>query len=131
MAEDSMRVMDVLAQGETAVEGNGYGARRWDTRVGTLELATPKPRTGSYFPRWLGPARWSRGAARSAPWSRWSPRAYVKGVSTRKVESLGLAGKQEGGQPPTPPSPRSSPPAPARPPGRRRFCQDRRRRADL
>ena len=29
---------------------NGYGPRRWDTRAGTMELAIPKLRAGSYFP---------------------------------------------------------------------------------
>jgi transposase-like protein len=29
---------------------NGYRPRRWDTRVGTVELAIPKLRTGSNFP---------------------------------------------------------------------------------
>ena len=32
---------------------NGYRERRWDTRAGTMELAIPKLRTGSYFPEWL------------------------------------------------------------------------------
>lgn len=32
---------------------NGYRAREWDTRAGTVELAIPKLRTGSYFPDWL------------------------------------------------------------------------------
>jgi putative transposase len=32
---------------------NGYRPRRLDTRVGTLELAIPKLRQGSYFPDWL------------------------------------------------------------------------------
>jgi putative transposase len=32
---------------------NGYRKRRLDTRVGTLELAIPKLRAGSYFPDWL------------------------------------------------------------------------------
>jgi putative transposase len=32
---------------------NGYRAREWDTRVGTVELAVPKLRQGSYFPEWL------------------------------------------------------------------------------
>jgi len=32
---------------------NGYRDRRWDTRVGTLELAIPRVRDGSYFPRGL------------------------------------------------------------------------------
>ena len=32
---------------------NGYRPREWDTRAGTVELAIPKLRTGSYFPDWL------------------------------------------------------------------------------
>src|SRR5690242_6070445 len=32
---------------------NGYRARPWDTRLGTIELAIPKLRQGSYFPTWL------------------------------------------------------------------------------
>jgi len=32
---------------------NGYRSREWDTRVGTVELAIPKLRQGSYFPDWL------------------------------------------------------------------------------
>ena len=32
---------------------NGYRHRRFDTRRGTLDLAIPKLRTGSYFPDWL------------------------------------------------------------------------------
>jgi len=32
---------------------NGYREREWDTRVGSIELAVPKLREGSYFPDWL------------------------------------------------------------------------------
>ena len=32
---------------------NGYRPREFDTRAGTLELAVPKLRSGSYFPDWL------------------------------------------------------------------------------
>ena len=32
---------------------NGYRQRDWDTRAGTIELAIPKLREGSYFPDWL------------------------------------------------------------------------------
>ena len=32
---------------------NGYRARDWDTRAGTMEVAIPKLRAGSYFPDWL------------------------------------------------------------------------------
>ena len=40
---------------ERVAQRNGYRARSWDTRVGELELAIPKLRTGSYFPSF-----WSR-----------------------------------------------------------------------
>ncbi|AKH83275.1 hypothetical protein AA958_14760 [Streptomyces sp. CNQ-509] len=41
---------------------NGYRPREWDTRAGTVELAVPELRQGSYFPHWLlqggaGPSR--------------------------------------------------------------------------
>ena len=32
---------------------NGYRARPWDTRLGTIDLALPKLRQGTYFPGWL------------------------------------------------------------------------------
>jgi transposase-like protein len=32
---------------------NGYRPRAWDTRVGSIELAIPKLRSGSYFPSFL------------------------------------------------------------------------------
>lgn len=32
---------------------NGYRDRGFDTRVGTIDLAVPKLRSGSYFPDWL------------------------------------------------------------------------------
>jgi transposase-like protein len=42
------------AYGERSLERvnsrNGYRAREWDTRAGTVELAIPKLRSGSYFP---------------------------------------------------------------------------------
>src|SRR3712207_392920 len=38
---------------ERTTQRNGYRTRAWDTRLGTLELAIPKLRTGSYFPSWL------------------------------------------------------------------------------
>ena len=39
--------------GERVNIRNGYLERDWDTRVGTIELAIPKLRQGSYFPDWL------------------------------------------------------------------------------
>src|SRR3954452_21264044 len=45
------------AYGERSLERlnrrNGYRERDWDTRVGSIELAVPKLREGSYFPDWL------------------------------------------------------------------------------
>lgn len=32
---------------------NGYRPRPFDTRVGSIDLAIPKSRRGSYFPDWL------------------------------------------------------------------------------
>src|SRR5437763_16093734 len=36
--------------GERTNHRNGYRPREWDTRAGTIELAIPKLRQGSYFP---------------------------------------------------------------------------------
>jgi transposase-like protein len=33
-----------------SAQRNGYRGRRWDTRVGEIELAIPKLRSGSYLP---------------------------------------------------------------------------------
>lgn len=38
---------------ERTTKRNGYRDREWDARTGTVELAIPKLRTGSYFPDWL------------------------------------------------------------------------------
>jgi putative transposase len=58
---------------------NGYRERRWDTRVGTLELAIPKVRDGSYFPSLLEPRRRAERALLAVV-----QEAYVLGVSTRR-----------------------------------------------
>jgi putative transposase len=42
---------------ERVTHRNGYRPRDWDTRVGTVELAVPKLRQGSYFPSLLEPRR--------------------------------------------------------------------------
>jgi putative transposase len=63
---------------------NGYRERDWDTRVGTIELAIPKLRQGSYFPDWLlQPRRRAEQAFVSV-----IADAYLGGVSTRRVEKL-------------------------------------------
>src|SRR3954451_20003974 len=63
---------------------NGYRSREWDTRAGTVELAIPKLRQGSYFPDWLLQHR------RRAEQALVSVVAtsYLLGVSTRRVEKL-------------------------------------------
>ena len=76
------------AYGERSPErvntGNGYRERVWDTRVGTIELALPKLREGSYFPDWLlTPRRRAEQALVSVVAD-----CYLAGVSTRRVEKL-------------------------------------------
>jgi len=71
---------------------NGYRPRRWETRVGELELLIPRKRTGeAYFPSFLEPRRRSEQAIVAVVME-----AYVNGVSTRKVdrlvEQLGIGG---------------------------------------
>ncbi len=63
---------------------NGYRHREWDTRAGTIDLAIPKLRQGSYFPDWLLTHR------RRAEQALVSVVAtsYLLGVSTRRVEKL-------------------------------------------
>jgi hypothetical protein len=51
------------------VQRNGYRPRRWDTRVGELELAIP-----SCGPDRTSRRSWSRAGAPSKPWSPWSRR---------------------------------------------------------
>lgn len=63
---------------------NGYRTRRWDTRVGSIDLKIPKLREGSYFPDWLLDARTRAERAFIACVAE----AYVRGVSTRRVEGL-------------------------------------------
>lgn len=63
---------------------NGHRARRWDTRAGTIELAIPKLRSGSYFPGWLLEPRRRAEKAMTAVICQ----AYIEGVSTRRVEDL-------------------------------------------
>jgi putative transposase len=62
---------------------NGYRERRWDTRVGSIELAIPRLREGSYFPDFLVRQRRSEQALVSVVAT-----SYLLGVSTRRVEKL-------------------------------------------
>ena len=38
---------------ERTTQRTGYRTRLWETRVGTLELASPTLRTGTFCPSWL------------------------------------------------------------------------------
>ncbi len=72
-------------------ERNGHRERQWDTRVGTIELAVPRVRDGSFFPGLLEPRRRAERALLAVV-----QEAYVQGVSTRRVDelvkALGMAG---------------------------------------
>jgi hypothetical protein len=63
---------------------NGYRQRGWDTRAGSIDLAVPKLREGSYFPDWLLERR---RRAESALVSVVAT-SYLLGVSTRRMEKL-------------------------------------------
>ena len=70
---------------------NGYRERRWDTRVGTIQLDVPRVRDGGYLPSLLDPRRRTEQALLAV-----IQEAYVTGTSTRRVDdivrALGIAG---------------------------------------
>src|ERR671914_650690 len=63
---------------------NGYRFREFDTRAGTLDVAIPKLREGSYYPDWLLERR--RRAERAL--TTVVATCYLLGVSTRRMEKL-------------------------------------------
>src|SRR5665213_2361665 len=63
---------------------NGYRVRDFDTRAGTLDVAIPKLRSGSYFPDWLLERRRRAEAALTSVVAT----CYLLGVSTRRMEKL-------------------------------------------
>jgi putative transposase len=63
---------------------NGYRHRDFDTRAGTLDVAIPKLRSGSYFPDWLLERRRRAEAALTSVVAT----CYLLGVSTRRMERL-------------------------------------------
>src|SRR6478736_6499491 len=71
---------------------NGYRHRDFDTRAGTVDVAIPKLRQGSYFPEWLLERRRRAEAALTTVVAT----SYLLGVSTRRMEdlvqTLGLTG---------------------------------------
>ena len=63
---------------------NGYRIRDFDTRAGTMEVAIPKLREGSYFPDWLLERRKRAERALVSVVAT----CYLLGVSTRRMEGL-------------------------------------------
>ena len=69
---------------ERASSRSGYRRREWDTRAGSVSLAIPKLRQGSYFPDWLLERRRRAEAALTSVVAT----CYLLGVSTRRMERL-------------------------------------------
>lgn len=63
---------------------NGYRHRDLDTRVGTIDVAVPKLRQGTYFPEWLVDRRKRAEKAMIAVVAD----CYLAGVSTRRMDKL-------------------------------------------
>jgi transposase-like protein len=62
---------------------NGTRSRRFDTRMGTMELEVPRLRNGTYFPSFLEPNTRSERAIIGLV-----QEAVISGVSTRKIQKL-------------------------------------------
>jgi putative transposase len=69
---------------ERVTTRNGYRHRDFDTRAGTIDVAIPKLRQGSYFPDWLLERRRRAEAALTSVVAT----SYLLGVSTRRMEKL-------------------------------------------
>ena len=63
---------------------NGYRHRDLDTRVGTIDVAVPKLRRGTYFPEWLMERRKRAETAMITVIAD----CYLAGVSTRRMDKL-------------------------------------------
>jgi len=69
---------------ERTAQRNGYRHRPLDTRVGTLDVAVPKLRSGTYFPEWLLERRKRAESALITVVAD----CYLAGVSTRRMDKL-------------------------------------------
>lgn len=69
---------------ERTAQRNGYRHRPLDTRVGTIDVAVPKLRKGTYFPEWLMERRKRSEAALITVVAD----CYLAGVSTRRMDKL-------------------------------------------
>jgi transposase-like protein len=76
---------------ERTGQRNGYRERRWDTRVGSIDLQVPRVRDGGCIPSLLEPRKRAEQALVAVVQD-----AYVHGVSTRRVDdpvkALGMEG---------------------------------------
>lgn len=63
---------------------NGYRHRDFDTRAGSIDVAVPKLRQGSYFPEWLLERRKRAERALTSVVAT----CYLLGVSTRRMDKL-------------------------------------------
>jgi putative transposase len=70
--------------GDRSNHRNGYRHREFDTRAGTLDVAIPKLRQGSYFPDWLLERRKRAERALTTVVAT----CYLLGVSTRRMDKL-------------------------------------------
>ena len=100
------RMMDMEVEGLTGAaygerslarmnQRNGYRERSWETRAGTVDLAIPKLRRGSYFPTFLAAAGSEEGAGGGDPGSlrarcvaSWRPSGTQTAVSSPARNSL-------------------------------------------
>jgi hypothetical protein len=74
-AEVSGQIGAEYGEPDRTAQRNGYRPRVWDTRVGEVELAIPRLRSGSYFPSFLEPRRRAEQALVAVV-----QEAYVNGV---------------------------------------------------
>ena len=72
------------ASPERTHQRNGYRHRDLDTRAGTIDVAIPKLRSGTYFPDWLLERRKRAEAALISVVAT----CYLLGVSTRRMDKL-------------------------------------------
>jgi putative transposase len=73
-----------VASPERMNRRNGYRHRDFDTRAGTIDVAVPKLRQGSYFPEWLLERRKRAERALTSVVAT----CYLLGVSTRRMDKL-------------------------------------------
>ena len=69
---------------DRTAQRNGYRHRDLDTRVGTVDVAIPKLRSGTYFPEWLLERRKRAESALITVVAD----CYLAGVSTRRMDKL-------------------------------------------